>query len=304
MAKILVNDGISDEGAQILRDAGHEVEMTKVEQENLLAELKNFDAILVRSATKVRTEHIDASPGLKLVGRGGVGLDNIDVDYAKGKGIEIVNTPAASSDSVAELVLGHMFGLARHIPIANVTMRKGEWNKKAYKGIELNGKTLGIVGFGRIGQSLAKKAIALGMTVVAFDVLDVTTDLDVEVTKDMDVVFAKADFISFHVPNKDCLEVTADMMAKMKDGVYLINAARGGVINEAALLDALESGKVGFAGLDTFDNEPKPNETLINHPRVSLTPHIGAATGEAQGRVGRELATKVANFFAGKGAVA
>jgi D-3-phosphoglycerate dehydrogenase len=278
--------------------------MTKVEQDNLINELPNYDAILVRSATQVRQNHIDACPNLKLVGRGGVGLDNIDVAYAKDKGIEIVNTPAASSDSVAELVLAHMFSLARHVAIANVTMRNGEWNKKAYKGIELAGKKLGIIGFGRIGQSLAKKAIALGMSVIAFDVLDVTTDLDVEIVKDMDKVFAEADFLSFHVPNKNALEVTADMFGKMKDGVIAINAARGGVFNEAALLDALESGKVKAAGLDTFDNEPKPDAKLVNHPRVSVTPHIGAATLEAQGRVGRELATKVANFFAGKGAVA
>jgi len=304
MAKILVNDGISEEGAQILRDAGNELEMTKVPQDNLINELPNYDAILVRSATQVREDHINACPNLKLVGRGGVGLDNIDVAYAKEKGIEIVNTPAASSDSVAELVLSHMFAIARHVAISNVTLRKGEWNKKAYKGIELAGKTLGIVGFGRIGQALAKKAIALGMTVIAFDVLDVKCDLDVEVVKDMDKVFEVADFISFHVPNKNCLEVTADMFAKMKDGVYVINCARGGVLNEKALMDALESGKVTAAGLDCYDNEPKPDEKLINHPRVSVTPHIGAATLEAQGRVGRELATKVANFFAGKGAVA
>lgn len=296
MAKILVNDGISKQGEQILRDAGHELEMTKVEQENLINELKNFDAVLVRSATQVRTEHIDASPSLKLVGRGGVGLDNIDVAYAKDKGIEIVNTPAASSNSVAELALSHMFSIARHIAAANVTIRKGEWNKKAYKGVELAGKTLGVVGFGRIGQCLAAKAIALGMKVVAFDVMDVKTDLDVTMMS-LDDVFANADFISFHVPNKKALEVTADMFAKMKDGVYLVNCARGGVLNEKALLEALESGKVAAAGLDTFENEPKPMEELVNHPRVSVTPHIGAATGEAQARVGLELAEKVVAFF-------
>ncbi len=303
MAKILVNDGISAGGEKILREAGHELEMTKVEQDKLIDELPNYDAILVRSATKVRTEHIDASPNLKLIGRGGVGLDNIDVSHAKSKDIEIVNTPAASSDSVAELVIGHMFNLARHIHEANVTMRKGEWNKKQYKGIELAGKTLGILGFGRIGQSLAKKALALGMNVIAFDVLDVKTDLDVQI-QSMDNVLAQADFISLHVPNKDALEITAEHFNKMKDGVYVVNCARGGVLNQADLLAALESGKVAAAALDTFDNEPNPDEKLVNHPKVSVTPHIGAATLEAQARVGQELATKVANFFAGKGAVA
>lgn len=303
MAKILVNDGIEESGAQILRDAGHELEMTKVQQENLAAELNNFDAIFVRSATQVRQADIDAAPNLKLIGRGGVGLDNIDVDYAKSKGIEVVNTPAASSDSVAELAIAHMFALARNVAAANVTMRKGEWNKKAYKGFELAGKTLGVVGFGRIGQSLARKAIALGMRVVAFDVLDVKTDLPVTMMG-LEEVLGEADLVSLHVPNKKALTIDAGLLAKMKDGAYIINCARGGVIDEAALLDALNSGKIAGAGLDTFDNEPTPNADLVNHPKVSVTPHIGAATGEAQLRVGTELATKVANFFAGKGAVA
>ncbi|MCB2199188.1 D-2-hydroxyacid dehydrogenase [bacterium] len=303
MAKILVNDGMEASGAQMLRDAGHELEMTKVPQENLVAELGNYDAIFVRSATQVRQEHIDAAPNLKLIGRGGVGLDNIDVDYAKSKGIEVVNTPAASSDSVAELAIAHMFALARNVAAANVTMRKGEWNKKAYKGFELAGKTLGVVGFGRIGQSLARKAIALGMRVVAYDVIDVKTDLPVQM-KALEDVLGEADLVSLHVPNKNALTIDAGLLAKMKDGAYIINCARGGVIDEAALMDALNSGKIAGAGLDTFDNEPTPNADLVNHPKVSVTPHIGAATGEAQLRVGTELATKVANFFAGKGAVA
>lgn len=303
MAKILVNDGISAEGAQILRDAGHDLEMTKVEQDNLIHELPKYDAILVRSATKVRTEHIDASPNLKLVGRGGVGLDNIDVDYAKSKDITIVNTPRASSASVAELALAHMFNLARHVNEANVTMRQGEWNKKQYKGIELHGRTLGIVGFGRIGQSLARVALAIGMKVIAYDVVDVHVDMDVTITKSMDEVLGSADFVSVHVPNKNFLEMTAEHFNKMKDGAFIINCARGGVLNEADLLEALNSGKLAGAGLDTFDNEPTPNPELVNHKHVSVTPHIGAATAEAQARVGRELATKVANFFAGKGPV-
>lgn len=298
MAKILVNDGISAEGQEILKAAGHEVEMTKVEQDNLKAELNNYDAILVRSATKVRAEHIEASPNLKLIGRGGVGLDNIDVDVAKSKGIAVVNTPAASSDSVAELALAHMFALARWLPNANVTMRKGEWNKKQYKGVELAGKTLLIVGFGRIGQSLARMGKALGMHIIGFDVIDVKTDY--EFTKDLDSALPKADFVSLHVPKLGKPLADAEFFAKMKDGSYIINCARGGVIDEQALVAALDSGKLAGAGLDVFEQEPTENKALLDHARVSVTPHIGAQTAEAQQRVGKELAEKVVEFFAGK----
>lgn len=298
MAKILVNDGISADGERILRDAGHELEMTKVEQPRLRDELPNYDAILVRSATKVRREHIEASPELKLIGRGGVGLDNIDVEFAKSKGIEVINTPAASSDSVAELTLGHMFSLARFIHAANVTMRNGEWNKKQYKGIELNGKTLGIIGFGRIGRALAKRAIALGMRVMAYDVITIETDLNVQVVG-LDDLLAHSDFVSVHVPGKHAFEMKADQFKKMKDGAYVLNCARGGVLNESALLEALNSEKLAGAALDTYDNEPEPMKELITHPRVSVTPHIGASTKEGQDRVGLELASKVKEFFAG-----
>ncbi|MFH0884022.1 MAG: D-2-hydroxyacid dehydrogenase [bacterium] len=298
MAKILVNDGISAEGEGILKAAGHEVEMTKVEQDNLKNELKNYDAILVRSATKVRKEHIESAPDLKLIGRGGVGLDNIDVDVAKSKGIAVINTPAASSDSVAELALAHMFALARWLPNANVTMRKGEWNKKQYKGVELAGKTLLVVGFGRIGQSLARKCAALGMHIIGYDVIDVKTDY--EFTKDLDSVLPKADFVSLHVPKLGKPLVDSAFFGKMKDGAYLINCARGGVIDEAALVEALNSGKLAGTGLDVFEKEPSDNMALINHPKVSVTPHIGAQTSEAQDRVGKELAQLVVEFFAGK----
>ncbi len=302
MAKILVNDGISEEGAQILRDAGHELEMTKVPQDDLQAELSKYEAILVRSATKVRKEHIDAAPNLKLIGRGGVGLDNIDVPYAKDKGIEVVNTPAASSDSVAELAIAHMFALSRWLFISNVTMRNGEWNKKQYKGVELNGKTLGIVGFGRIGQSLAKIATALGMKVIGYDIVDIDTEF--EFTKDLDELLPKCDYVSLHLPFTGSALVTKNFIDKMKDGAFLIDCARGGVVDEDALVDALDSEKLWGAALDVFAKEPATNEKVLNHPKISLSPHIGASTSEAQARVGRELATKVANFFAGKGAVA
>jgi len=296
MAKILVNDGISSEGQEILKAAGHEVEMTKVEQDNLKAELNNYDAILVRSATKVRAEHIEAAPNLKLIGRGGVGLDNIDVDVAKAKGIAVVNTPAASSDSVAELALAHMFALSRFVHVANVTLRKGEWNKKAYKGIELAGKTLLVAGFGRIGQSLARKAKALGMNVIGYDVIDVDTDF--EFTKDLNSVLGKADFISLHVPKLGKPLVDAEFIGKLKDGATVINCARGGVVDEAAMLAALNEGKLWGYGVDVFAEEPTNNTDLINHPKVSATPHIGASTTEAQARVGKELAEKVVAFFA------
>ncbi len=296
MAKILVNDGISAEGQEILKAAGHQLEMNKVEQDKLKDELKNYDAILVRSATKVRQEHIEAAPNLKLIGRGGVGLDNIDVAFAKSKGIAVMNTPAASSDSVAELALAHMFALARWLPDANVTMRKGEWNKKQYKGIELAGKTLLVAGFGRIGQSLARKCAALGMNVIGYDVIDVQTDF--EFTKDLESALPKADFVSLHVPKLDKPLADGVFFGKMKDGSFLINCSRGGVVDEAALLEALDSGKLAGAGLDVYDAEPPQNAALIDHPRVSVTPHIGAQTSEAQDRVGRELAQLVVDFFA------
>jgi D-3-phosphoglycerate dehydrogenase len=297
MAKILVNDGISAEGEKILKAAGHQVEMTKVEQENLKNELKNYDAILVRSATKVRAEHIEAAPNLKLIGRGGVGLDNIDVDVAKSKGIAVINTPAASSDSVAELALAHMFALARWIPNANVTMRKGEWNKKQYKGIELAGKTLLIVGFGRIGQALARMGAALGMHIIGYDVIDVKTDY--EFTRDLDSALPKADFVSLHVPKLGKPLADGAFIGKMKDGAYLINCSRGGVVDETALVSALDSGKLSGAGLDVFEQEPPENAALVNHAKISVTPHIGAQTAEAQARVGKELAQLVVDFFAG-----
>lgn len=292
MAKILVNDGIAPVGEKMLRDAGHELEMNKVEQDKLADEIGKYDAILVRSATKVRREHIDAAPNLKVIGRGGVGLDNIDVEYARSKGIEVINTPAASSDSVAELALAHMFALSRFLVAANITMRNGEWNKKKYKGRELGGSRLAVVGFGRIGQSLATKAKALGMDVVGYDIMDMDTDF--EFTKDLDEALKDADYVSLHIPKVgDKPVVDADFIAKMKDGAFLINAARGGVVDEDALVDALDSGKLAGAGVDVFAVEPAENKKLVNNPKVSVTPHIGASTVQAQSRVGEELAQKV-----------
>ncbi len=296
--KILVNDGISAEGAELLRQAGHEVVDTKVPQEELPARIGGYDAIVVRSATKVRRDVIDAGlPRLKAIVRGGVGVDNIDVKYAEEKGIKVMNTPAASSDSVAELALAHMFALSRFLVAANLSLREGKWEKKRFKGVELAGKTLGILGLGRIGKSLAKKAQALGMKVVAHDPYVTSTDVGVDLlTKDE--VLARADYLSLHIPAlPEGPAVGAAEIAKMKDGAFLINCARGGVVDEGALIDALDAGKLAGAGVDVFVGEPNPDPKLATHPKVSVTPHIGASTTEAQSRIGVEVANLLIGFL-------
>jgi len=308
--KVLANDGISPSGVAAIEAAGHELITTKVAQEQLENYINEHqvDVILVRSATTVRQALIDACPSLKGIGRGVVGMDNIDVEYARSKGLRVFNTPAASSDSVAELVMGHMRSLVRFMQDSNRQMpldgdSKFGALKKAYaKGVELKGRTLGIVGFGRIGQALAKLAIGAGMNVVFSDIHE--DDVEVELTffdgqsvkvtcknVGFEGLLASSDFISLHVPGGDL--IGADELAKMKDGVFLLNAARGGVINEEALLDALESGKVAGAGLDVFVNEPTPAIKVLMNPKLSLTPHIGAATSEAQDRIGTELAMHI-----------
>lgn len=320
MIKILANDGIDANGKKILEDAGFTVITEKIAQENLLTELNNFDAILVRSATKVRKELIDACPNLKLVGRGGVGMDNIDVEYAKNKSIKVINTPASSSVSVAELVFAHIFSAARLIQITNRVMptegntKFNDLKKVASNGIELQGKTMGIFGFGRIGQEVAKMAIGLGMHVLAFDPyvdkVDISLNLPalgqnnsrIKVTINTvsdESVLTHADFITFHLPfnEGDKPIVDAAKMAKMKRGVGLVNCSRGGVISESDLLAALNSGHVGFAGLDVFEKEPPVNMDILKHDNVSLSPHIGGSTKEAQNRIGIELAEKVIEFF-------
>ena len=319
MIKILANDGIDANGKKILEEAGFTVITDKIAQENLMTELNNFDAILVRSATKVRKELIDACPNLKLVGRGGVGMDNIDIEYAKNKGIKVVNTPASSSVSVAELVFAHIFSAARLIQITNRVMpnegntKFNDLKKVASNGIELQGKTMGIFGFGRIGQEVAKMAIGLGMQVLAFDPYVEKVDLSLNLpalglnsrikvtinTVSDESVLTHADFITFHLPfnEGDKASVDAEKMAKMKRGVGLVNCSRGGVINEVDLLAALNSGQVGFAGLDVFEKEPPVNMDILKHDNVSLSPHIGGSTKEAQNRIGIELAEKVIEFF-------
>ncbi|MFY9308429.1 MAG: D-2-hydroxyacid dehydrogenase [Bacteroidia bacterium] len=306
--KILANDGIDAQGKALLEKAGFTVITEKVAQENLAQAIneQKYIGLTVRSATKVRKDVIDACPGLKLIGRGGVGMDNIDVDYARSKGIEVVNTPAASSHSVAELVFAHLFNSVRFLYDSNRQMpaigdTQFESLKKKYaKGIELKGKTIGVIGFGRIGQAVAKIALGCGMKVVAFDpfiqeallyldIQGVTEKVSVKIhTVPMEKLLAESDFITLHVPGGKV--ITSKEFELMKTGVCIVNAARGGVIDELDLVAALNSGKVAHAGLDVFENEPTPRKELLSHPKISLTPHIGAATEEAQERIGIELA--------------
>lgn len=319
MIRILANDGIDQSGKQILEAAGFEVVTQKINQEDLATQLNNFDAILVRSATKVRKDLMDACPNLKLIGRGGVGMDNIDVEYAKNKGIKVVNTPASSSVSVAELVFAHLFSGIRLLQVTNRVMpaegntKFGDLKKLASNGIELQGKTMGIYGFGRIGQEVAKVAIGLGMKVLAFDpyveqvelilnlpMLGANSRVKVNInTVSEQSVITQSDFITFHIPFNEGSKapIDKDVIARMQKGVGLINCSRGGVISEADLLEALNSGHVGFAGLDVFEKEPPVNMAILQHNHVSLSPHIGGSTKEAQNRISIELAEKVIEFF-------
>ena len=302
--RILVTDGMDAAAMETLRNDGFELVEQFYAPEELGAALREFDAVIIRSATKIRKPQIDAALGgrLKLIIRAGVGVDNIDVKYAEEKGITVKNTPRASSQSVAELAMAHMFSCARFISAAGHSMREGKWEKKAFsKGIELQGKTLGIVGYGRIGQHLGVMAKGIGMNVIAFDIYHIPgieEKLGVPYVE-MDELLARADFISVHAPAVDGgALISAESIAKMKDGVVVINTSRGTNVDEAALLAALESGKVRAAGLDVYADEPASNSALYSHPMVSCTPHIGAGTKEATKRIGAELVTVVKAFFA------
>jgi D-3-phosphoglycerate dehydrogenase / 2-oxoglutarate reductase len=310
--KILANDGISKSGIEALEKAGFEVITTKVAQEqvaNFINENK-VAVLLVRSATKAKKELIDACPDLKIIGRGGVGMDNIDVEYARSKGIHVINTPASSSESVAELVFAHLFSGVRFLHDANRNMPlEGDTHfdglKKAYaNGIELRGKTIGIIGFGRIGQAVAKMALGLGMKVIAADKFVGKADIKVDfyngqfinveiITEPMEDLLKHSDFITLHVPAQDGYVISTNEFETMKGGSGIINCSRGGVIDEVALLEALDNNKILFAGLDVFENEPTPEVKILMHPKISLTPHIGAATLEAQDRIGTELAEQI-----------
>lgn len=310
--KILANDGVSQSGVNALEEQGFEVLTTTVAQEQLVNFINEneISGLLVRSATKVKADIIDNCPNLKLIGRGGVGMDNIDVAYAKEKGIHVINTPAASSESVAELVFGHLFGSVRFLYDANRNMpldgdTKFKSLKKSYaKGRELKGKTLGVIGFGRIGQATAKIALGVGMKVIYSDPYMDTASISVSFFDGQSVSFEfasiakeellkEADFITVHVPAQKEYTIGKKELALMKDGAGIVNAARGGVIDEVALIDALESKKLSFAALDVFESEPKPEIKILMHPYISLSPHIGAATEEAQDRIGIELATQI-----------
>ncbi|MCT8340371.1 D-2-hydroxyacid dehydrogenase [Flavobacteriaceae bacterium TK19130] len=310
--KVLANDGVSQSGIEALKKAGFEVITTKVAQEQLAQYIQKheIDVLLVRSATKVRKELIDACPSLKIIGRGGVGMDNIDVKYAREKGLKVINTPSASSSSVAELVFAHLFGGVRFLYDSNRNMPlEGESRfkelKKSYAGgRELRGKTLGIIGFGRIGREVAKIALGCGMKVIASDnevgEADITLDfydgqkitLQIK-TEPVSELIKHSDFITLHVPAQKDYIIGKEEIQKMKDGAAIINAARGGVIDEDALLKALENGKLSFAALDTFEEEPQPAVKVLMNGKLSLSPHIGAATHEAQDRIGLELADQI-----------
>ena len=314
--KVLANDGISQSGVEALEKEGFEVITTKVAQAQLESYINThqIDAILVRSATQVRQELIDACPSLKLIGRGGVGMDNIDVEYAIDQGLHVINTPAASSSSVAELVFAHLFGMVRFLHQSNREMPlEGDMRfkelKKAYAaGTELRGKTIGIIGFGRIGQEVAKIALGLGMKVIANDAFSEGAPISIEFfngqkvtihieTTDLETILKESDFITLHVPAQDDYIIGKSEIGKMKEGVGIVNAARGGVIDEVALMDAIKNKKVKFAGLDVFENEPQPEIQLLMNPELSLTPHIGAATLEAQDRIGTELAAQITKLL-------
>ncbi|MEZ4890599.1 MAG: D-2-hydroxyacid dehydrogenase [Crocinitomicaceae bacterium] len=317
--KILANDGISAVGKKQLEEAGYTVVTDKVNQEDLINAInaENYEILLVRSATTARKDLIDACPNLKLIGRGGVGMDNIDVAYAREKGRIVINTPASSSQSVAELVIGHLFAVSRFLNDSYKNMESGDFNqlKKNYgKGVELRGKTLGIIGFGRIGQSLASYALGVGMDVVANDQFEYTAEIPVKIGSSQEVIvpiktstdlaafLPQCDYISVHVPKQadGSAVLGKNEFALMKNNVRLVNAARGGVIDETALIEALDSGRVAGCALDVFENEPTPNKALLSHPKIACTPHIGAATGEAQDRIGSELAELIIKEFGKK----
>ena len=315
--KILANDGISDEGKKALEIAGYTVVTDKVNQEDLATKVneENYEIVLVRSATTVRKEVIDACPGLKLIGRGGVGMDNIDVSYARENGRTVINTPASSSQSVAELVMGQLFSISRFLNDSYKNIESGDFNtlKKNYaKGVELRGKTLGIIGFGRIGQSLASYALAIGMEVKALEIEKKEVEIElaeikgfgkpkvkIQVENDWSSFLPACDYISIHVPKQANGEAVIGeaQFDLMKKGVRIVNAARGGVIQEDALIAALDSGKISFAALDVFENEPTPSKELLSHPKIAATPHIGAATLDAQDRIGLELANLIIEQF-------
>lgn len=314
MIKILANDGIHPDAKLLLEESGFQVDTEKIAQENLMEELPNYDAIIVRSATKIRKDLIDQCPNLKVIARAGVGLDNIDHDYARSVGRTVMNTPAASSEAVAELVFGHMFNVARYLHQANRDMAESDFKrlKKSYsKGFQLRGKTLGIIGFGRIGRATARIGLGMGMNILPVDIEpDMNVEIDLKLhqsdqvklsvhipTVDMDTMLRNSDFISIHIPSSNGAIISTYELQIMKPTATIINTSRGGMIDEVALLDALDKGEIGFAAMDVFENEPTPKKELLNHPLISVSPHIGGSTVEAQTNIGMELANKLITYF-------
>ncbi len=298
--KVGICDPIAKEGVEILKNEGFEVvDLSELPKDELPNHMADLDAIIVRSATKVRKEMIDAAKNLKAIGRAGVGLDNIDVEYAKSKGIKVINTPGATSISVAELTIGLLLAVMRKIAYADRGMRNGAWPKKMCKGIEMYGKTMGIIGIGRIGREVAKRARAFGMKVIYYDVYrpdeDTEKELGIEF-RDLDTLISEADVITLHVPLVPETKhlINKERIAKMKDGAIIINAARGGIVDEEALYEALKSGKLYGAALDVYENEPLKESKLFELDNIVLTPHIGAQTKEGQTRAGIEVAKKIA----------
>ncbi|MFT6148420.1 MAG: D-3-phosphoglycerate dehydrogenase [Saprospiraceae bacterium] len=316
MIRILANDGLHDDGKLLLEEAGYEVDIMKVTQKDLPNVLPDYDVIIVRSATQIRQDLIDKCPNLKVIVRGGLGYDNIDAEYAQSKDIKVMTTPIASSVSVAELVFGHLLCVARNLHKSNRQMRENgnvhfkKLKREYSEGFELKGRKIGIIGFGRVGQAVAQIAIGFGMEIMPVDNAFESVKLDLDIfnipnmsltidlpTYSFEEVLEHADIISIHVPYIGKPLISNNEIAMMKDGVVLINASRGGTVNETALLHGLNTGKIRAAGIDVFENEPTPNMELLNHPSVSTSPHIGASTVEGQRRVGLALADKIIEFF-------
>jgi D-3-phosphoglycerate dehydrogenase / 2-oxoglutarate reductase len=313
MIRILANDDIHPDGKLLLEEAGYEVITDKIEQKDLAAQIGTFDVLLVRSATKVTREIIDAGKKLKIIGRGGVGMDNIDVEYAKSKGIKVINTPKASSRAVAEMAFAHIFSLARYLHNCNRELPHGDFKtlKKNFgEGIQVSGSNLGIIGFGRIGQEVAKIGLGLGMKIFAYDPYVQSADIGVQLgdntaiklcvtieTVTMDKLLKMSDFVTVHVPGGTNPLIGEKELATMRDGVIVVNTARGGVIDEDVLLAGLNSGKIAGAGIDVFLNEPNPRNEILQHPKVSMTPHTGAGTVQAQSYIGMELADEIITYY-------
>ncbi|MDI6844619.1 MAG: D-2-hydroxyacid dehydrogenase [Candidatus Saccharicenans sp.] len=299
MTRILIADHLDKEAvAELQKVPGFEVtEKAGLSEAELVQIIPEFEVVVVRSATKITRPVIESGKNLKLIIRAGIGLDNIDVAAAREKGIEVANTPAATSISVAEHTLGLMIGAVRHHGPANLSMKQHKWEKKAFMGTELYGKTLGIIGFGRIGKEVAKRALAFGMEIIAYDVIPISTDLPVKQVS-LDELLQKADIITLHVPKTPKPLLGEEEFSKMKDGVVIVNVARGGVVDEKALLKALNSGKVKAAALDVFEKEPPEDFSLIDHPKVTATPHLGASAEEGQKRAGMEVVRILKEKFA------